>query len=116
MPDVTSAGHALGRLVIGHRAGIDLIDGLTGERNRVSGGEVVSLTPASVVHLGALLVTFADSSAILVVAREDGLHEIARYHTLPWFRSTVRVGDQLVRVGAEADRLELLRLGTSAVL
>ena len=37
LPEVTSVGHAFGRLVVGHRGGIDLMEGIdTSERSRVA--------------------------------------------------------------------------------
>jgi hypothetical protein len=117
LPEVTSVGHASGRLVVGHRSGIDLVDGVdTGDRSCIADGQVVSLTPASVMYRGALLATFADSTAMLVVPREDGLHEIVRYDNVPWFKNTVRIGDRLARVGTTTESLELLHVGTSVML
>jgi hypothetical protein len=107
-------------LVAGARRGLTIFETakprhLRGERF-LEDTSVRAARSTLVGEAGTFVVVPEDGTAQLLRFNQERLEEIARYSGTPWFIETVRLGDCMVKIGADRMSLDTYRFGESSVI
>jgi hypothetical protein len=116
----TSVARAGGKLLVGGRRGLavfDLANPLRPQLQRsVEDLNITALAPPLAGVPGSLIAVTEDGTTPVFRLDQGQPEEIARYRSAPWFVETVRLGDVLVKIGADRLGLDTYRFGPSAVI